>query len=122
MALMAFILRLPPGIRVALSLARALPANAASDAIALRLLFIAALFQVFDGAQVIAGGALRGLRDTRVPLLVGTIGYWAIGFPAGWLLAFPLDLGAIGLWGGLALGLAAVAVPLRLRLHPLTAP
>ncbi len=121
MAVMAFILLVAPGSIVALYLDRADPANATLDAIALRLLFIAALFQVFDGAQVIAGGALRGLRDTRVPLLVGTIGYWAIGFPAGWLLAFPLDLGAIGLWWGLALGLAAVAVPLGLRFHRLTA-
>lgn len=121
MAVMALILLVAPGSIVALYLDRAEPANAASDAIALRLLFIAALFQVFDGAQVIAGGALRGLKDTRVPLLVGAIGYWAIGFPAGWLLAFPLGLGAIGLWWGLALGLAAVAIPLGLRFHRLTA-
>ncbi len=121
MAVMAFILLVAPGSIVALYLDRADPANAESVAIALRLLFIAALFQVFDGAQVIAGGALRGLKDTRVPLLVGAIGYWAIGFPAGWLLAFPLGLGAAGLWWGLALGLATVAIPLALRFHRLTA-
>jgi MATE family, multidrug efflux pump len=121
MAMMAVILLVTPGAIAALYLDRGDPANEAAIAIALRLLFIAALFQIFDGAQTIAIGALRGLRDTRVPLLVGAIGYWAIGVPVGWLLAFPLGLGAIGLWWGLALGLAAVAIPLALRFHRLTA-
>ena len=121
MALMAVILLVAPGGIVALYLDRTDPANAESVALALRLLFIAALFQVFDGAQVIATGALRGLKDTRVPLLFGMVGYWAIGFVGGWLLAFPLDLGVRGLWWGLALGLAAVAIPLGLRFHRLTA-
>lgn len=121
MAAMAVILLLEPGAIVALYLDRDDPANAAAIAIALRLLFIAALFQIFDGAQTIAIGALRGLKDTRMPLLFGAIGYWAIGVPVGWLLAFPLHLGAIGLWWGLALGLAAVAIPLGLRFHRLTA-
>jgi multidrug resistance protein, MATE family len=122
MAVMAVVLLVAPGSIVALYLDRADPANAPAVAIALRLLFIAALFQVFDGAQTIAAGALRGLKDTRVPLLVGAIGYWAIGFLGGWILAFPLGLGAIGLWWGLALGLAAVAIPLVLRFRRLTAP
>jgi MATE family multidrug resistance protein len=121
MAMMAVILLVTPGAIVALYLDRGDPANEAAIAIALRLLFIAALFQIFDGAQTIAIGALRGLRDTRVPLLVGAVGYWAIGVPVGWLLAFPVGLGAIGLWWGLALGLAAVAIPLGLRFHRLTA-
>jgi multidrug resistance protein, MATE family len=122
MAVMAVVLLVAPGSIVALYLDRADPTNAPAVAIALRLLFIAALFQVFDGAQTIAAGALRGLKDTRVPLLVGAIGYWAIGFLGGWILAFPLGLGAIGLWWGLALGLAAVAIPLVLRFRRLTAP
>src|SRR5438132_11230425 len=93
------------------------PANAGLVAIAVQLFVIAALFQVFDGVQVIAVGALRGYRDTAVPMLIAAIGYWAIGFLSSWLLAFPLGLGAIGLWSGLALGLAVVAVALTLRLH-----
>jgi MATE family multidrug resistance protein len=93
------------------------PANAGLVAIAVQLFVIAALFQVFDGVQVIAVGALRGYRDTAVPMLIAAIGYWAIGFVSSWLLAFPLGLGAIGLWSGLALGLAVVAVALTLRLH-----
>jgi MATE family multidrug resistance protein len=93
------------------------PANQGLLAIALQLFAIAALFQLFDGVQVIAAGALRGYRDTAVPMLIAAIGYWAIGFAGGWLLAFPFDLGAMGLWLGLALGLAVVAISLTLRLQ-----
>jgi MATE family multidrug resistance protein len=83
---------------------------------------IAALFQVFDGMQVIAAGALRGYRDTFVPMLLATFGYWGAGFGGGWLLAFPLGYGAVGLWWGLAFGLAVVALLLTLRLHLLGPP
>jgi MATE family multidrug resistance protein len=93
------------------------PANRELVAIASKLMAIAALFQVFDGVQVIAAGALRGYRDTLVPMLLALAGYWGAGFAGGWLLAFPLGLGAVGLWLGLALGLAVVAILLTLRLH-----
>jgi MATE family multidrug resistance protein len=93
------------------------PANGGLVAIAVQLFVIAALFQISDGVQVIAVGALRGYRDTAVPMLIAAIGYWAIGFAGGWLLAFPLGLGAVGLWWGLALGLAVVAIALTLRLR-----
>jgi MATE family multidrug resistance protein len=93
------------------------PANRGLVAIAVQLFVIAALFQIFDGVQVIAVGALRGYRDTAVPMLIAAIGYWAIGFAGSWLLAFPLELGAVGLWWGLALGLAVVAISLTLRLR-----
>jgi multidrug resistance protein, MATE family len=83
---------------------------------------IAAIFQVFDGMQVIAAGALRGYRDTFVPMILAAFGYWGAGFLGGWLLAFPLGYGAIGLWWGLALGLAVVAILLTLRLHLLAPP
>jgi MATE family multidrug resistance protein len=95
------------------------PANHALEAIALRLLAIGALFQVFDGAQVIAVGALRGYHDTSVPMVLAAVGYWGIGFVGGWLLAFPLGYGAVGLWWGLALGLAVVAALLGARLYRL---
>jgi MATE family multidrug resistance protein len=91
--------------------------NAGLVAIALQLFVVAALFQLFDGVQVIAAGALRGYRDTAVPMLIAAIGYWPIGFAGGWLLAFPLGLGAVGLWLGLGLGLAVVAIALMLRLQ-----
>jgi MATE family multidrug resistance protein len=98
------------------------PANRETVEIARRLVAIAALFQVFDGMQVIAAGALRGYRDTFVPMLLATVGYWGAGFGGGWLLAFPLGYGAIGLWWGLAFGLAVVALLLTLRLHLLGLP
>src|SRR5207244_9438273 len=92
------------------------PTNAGLVALAVQLFMIAALFQVFDGVQVIAVGALRGYADTAVPMLIAAIGYWAIGFAGGCVLAFPLGYGAVGLWSGLALGLAVVAILLTLRL------
>jgi multidrug resistance protein, MATE family len=93
------------------------PANRGLVGIALYLLVIAAVFQIFDGMQAIAAGALRGYRDTTVPLLLAVIGYWGIGFAGGWLLAFPAGYGPIGLWSGLAAGLAAVALMLTARLY-----
>jgi MATE family multidrug resistance protein len=91
------------------------PANRELVAIALRLLAIAGLFQMADGVQAIAAGALRGYHDTTVPMVLAAIGYWGIGFAGGWALAFPLGHGAVGLWWGLALGLLAVASLLTLR-------
>jgi len=98
------------------------PANREVVQIARRLIAIAAIFQVFDGTQVIAAGALRGYKDTFVPMLLAIFGYWVAGFAGGWILAFPLGYGPVGLWWGLALGLAVVAVLLTLRLHLLAAP
>lgn len=93
------------------------PANTATVAIAVSLLSVAAVFQVVDGTQVIAAGSLRGLEDTRVPMLLATLGYWGIGLGTSMLLAFHFRLGADGLWWGLAAGLAAVACALALRFH-----
>jgi MATE family multidrug resistance protein len=98
------------------------PANRDTVEIARRLIAVAAIFQVFDGMQVIAAGALRGYRDTMVPMLLATFGYWGVGFGGCWLFAFPLGYGPVGLWWGLALGLAAAALLLTLRLHMLAAP
>jgi len=98
------------------------PANRETVQIARRLLAIAAAFQVFDGVQTIAAGALRGYRDTLIPMLLAGFGYWGAGFLGGWLLAFPFGYEAVGLWWGLALGLAVVALLLTLRLHLLAPP
>jgi MATE family multidrug resistance protein len=98
------------------------PANRGVVETARRLLAIAALFQVFDGTQTIAAGALRGYKDTMIPMILAAFGYWGAGFAGGWLLAFPLGYGAVGLWWGLALGLAVVAVLLTLRLYRLALP
>jgi MATE family multidrug resistance protein len=93
------------------------PANAALVALALRFLALAALFQIVDGMQTVAAGALRGYEDTTVPMLLAGLGYWGIGFAGGWALAFPLRLGPIGLWWGFVIGLATVALLLTLRLY-----
>jgi MATE family multidrug resistance protein len=98
------------------------PANRETVEIARQLIVIAALFQVFDGIQVIAAGALRGYKDTMVPMLLATGGYWGVGFGGGWLFAFRLGNGPAGLWWGLALGLAVVSLLLTLRLHRLAPP
>lgn len=79
-------------------------------AIGVTFLFVAALFQIFDGAQVVGGSLLRGLADTKVPMIICVFGYWVVGAGGAYLLAFPLGLGGIGIWWGLAIGLAFVAV------------
>jgi MATE family multidrug resistance protein len=78
-------------------------------ALAVSYLAFAALFQVFDGGQVVGAGVLRGLHDTRVPMIYAAIGYWGVGLPVGVLLAFWAGLRGEGLWVGLAAGLAIVA-------------
>jgi MATE family multidrug resistance protein len=117
MAIMAIVLVAAPRTITRIYIDIDAPANRGLVGIALYLLLIAALFQIFDGVQAIAAGALRGYRDTTVPLLLAVVGYWGIGFAGGWLLAFPGGYGPIGLWSGLAVGLAAVALMLTVRLH-----
>jgi multidrug resistance protein, MATE family len=86
------------------------PANAAVIALAVTFLRVAAAFQLVDGAQVIGAGMLRGLHDTRWPLIFAFVGYWGIGLGIGAWLAFGADWKGLGIWIGLASGLAAVAV------------
>jgi len=85
--------------------------------VASALIPLAGFFQVFDGIQVVAGGILRGLGDTRSPMLINLIGFWAVGIPAGLLLGFRGGMGAQGLWWGLVFGLASVAVILLGRVR-----
>jgi MATE family multidrug resistance protein len=98
-------------------LARAFSPEAAIVAAAASLIRIAAIFQVFDGLQVVAIGVLRGVGDTRAPMLVNVLGFWCLGIPTSLGLAFGLDLGAEGLWWGLVVGLLAVAACLLLRVR-----
>ncbi len=79
------------------------------------LLFMAALFQVSDGLQVGALGALRGLKDTRVPAVVTFVAYWLVGLPLAWSLGIAQALGPRGLWVGLVAGLSIAAIMLSLR-------
>ena len=90
------------------------PAFAKIITLAVSLLAIAAWFELFDGLQSIAMGAIRGLNDGRTTLLIGLCGYWCIGAPLAWLLAFGLGWGAQGVWWGLAAGLAVTASGLLL--------
>nr|MDJ0892769.1 MATE family efflux transporter [Gammaproteobacteria bacterium] len=79
------------------------------------LLLMAALFQVSDGLQVGALGALRGLKDTRVPAMVTFVAYWLVGLPLAWSLGVAQALGPQGLWVGLVAGLSIAAIMLSLR-------
>ena len=89
--------------------------DAAVIALAAQLLILAGFFQLSDGLQVAASGALRGLKDTRVPMLITTFAYWGVGMPVGWWLAFPGGYGARGMWMGLIAGLSMAAVLLTTR-------
>jgi MATE family multidrug resistance protein len=91
------------------------PANAATIALAVSFLRVAAAFQLVDGAQVIGAGMLRGLHDTRWPLLFALVGYWVVGLGIGAWLAFAADWKGVGIWVGLASGLAAVAALMLMR-------
>lgn len=99
-----------PGPLIRAFLDAADPANAQTIALAGSFLVLAALFQIADGAQAVGGGMLRGLHDARIPMLYALFGYWGVGLPVGWLLAFRLGFGGLGIWIGLAIGLGVVAV------------
>jgi len=91
------------------------PANALAIALAVSFLKVAAAFQLVDGAQVIGAGMLRGLHDTRWPLMFALFGYWGVGLGIGAWLAFAADWKGVGIWIGLASGLAVVAVLMLAR-------
>jgi len=90
---------------------------AAPEVVALtaQLLVVAAVFQIADGVQVTSLSALRGLSDVRVPAVIAVVAYWFVALPVGSLLAFRFQLGAVGLWIGLAAGLSAAAIGLTWR-------
>lgn len=91
------------------------PANGRTAALAVSFLGIAALFQLADATQAVGAGVLRGIQDTRMPMIFALTGYWLIGIGVGVILAFPLKLQGLGIWIGLASGLGVVAVLLVLR-------
>ena len=91
------------------------PSRGLIIALGTTLLMMAAIFQVFDSGQVMILGSLRGFKDTKVPMLMATFGYWVVGLPSSYYLGIYLDFGAPGVWVGLALGLAVVCFLLSLR-------
>lgn len=84
-------------------------------AVGVGLLAVAALFQLFDAAQVMAMGLLRGMQDTAVPLIYAAFSYWGVGVPLSWFLGIRLGLGGQGVWAGLVVGLVLAALALSLR-------
>ncbi|MCP5099680.1 MAG: MATE family efflux transporter [Chloroflexi bacterium] len=91
------------------------PANQGVVELAAGLFVIAGLFQVFDGMGIISVRALRGMRDTFVPMWISALGFWGLGVPCGYLIGFVLGYGAVGLWWGLAIGLSVTAIVLTQR-------
>ena len=91
------------------------PQNAAAVALAMTFLGLAALFLITDCLQVIAAAMLRGLYDTRMPMLIAGIGYWLVGLPLGALLAFHFGIGGVGIWLGLSAGLGATGIIMTTR-------
>jgi MATE family multidrug resistance protein len=109
MAMMAIVMLAIPRRLVELFLDPAVPANGPVIALAVSFLFLAAIFQVFDGAQSVAAGMLRGLHDTKVPMAIAAFSYWVVGLLTAVGLAFGLGWEGVGIWTGLATGLAVVA-------------
>ena len=98
-------------------LARLYTDEAAVVGVAAMLIPLAGVFQVFDGLQVVAGGILRGLGETRVAMMVNLVGYWLLGLPVSYLLGIRAGWGPVGLWWGLVVGLAVVASVLLTRVR-----
>ena len=114
-SLSALVMATMPGL-----IARIYTADAGVIEAATGLLMLAAIFQVPDGLQISSAGALRGLKDTRIPMLFTLVAYWGVGLPLAWTLGFVLEWGARGTWVGLIAGLSTAAVLLVLRFDRLT--
>jgi multidrug resistance protein, MATE family len=115
MALPAALMLLAPLWVLRLYIDPAAPANAAMVGHAVQFLAVAAAFQLFDGMQAVLAGALRGLQDTHMPMVLALTGYWLIGFTTSVLLGFFTPLAGLGVWIGLAVGLVVVAALLYRR-------
>jgi MATE family multidrug resistance protein len=111
----ALIMWIMPGALISAYLDPATPGDAAVADLTKRFLAVAAIFQLADGAQAVGAGVLRGLQDTRVPMVIALAGYWVLGFGSSVALGFGTSLAGVGIWWGLAIGLLAVAVLLVAR-------
>ena len=110
-----FLFLLMPEMLISMFLERDEPARAEIISLGIGLLAIAALFQLVDGAQVIALGLLRGVQETRVPMIIAALSYLIVGIPASYLLGFSLEFGGIGIWLGLVCGLTCAGILLMIR-------
>ncbi|HAC14983.1 MAG TPA: MATE family efflux transporter [Bacteroidetes bacterium] len=88
--------------------------------IAIQLIYMAAIFQLSDGLQVSGLGALRGLKDTKIPMYVNLVAYWIVGLPLGYLLGIQFEMGPQGLWIGLIAGLTVAGILHNVRFNKLT--
>ncbi len=111
-----------PGTLVSLFMDADEPARADILLLGASLLAMAALFQLVDGAQVVALGLLRGVQDTKVPMVWAAISYWVIGIPSSLVFGFALNWGPVGVWVGLVVGLACAAVTLMWRFWRVSVP
>ena len=114
LAMVALMLAFPRPI-IALFLDGANPQTPQIIAVGTLLLIMAALFQMADAMQVMALGLLRGIRDTRVPMIAAAVSYWVIGIPCSYGLGFPMGYGAAGIWFGLVVGLIFASVSMMWR-------
>jgi MATE family multidrug resistance protein len=115
MLLTASAMLLVPELLLSIYVDPDLPANRAMAAFAISYMTVAAAFQLVDGVQAVAAGALRGLQDTRVPMLVAIFSYWVPGYGTAIWLGFYTPLEGTGVWIGLAVGLVFAAVLLTFR-------
>ncbi|MBB4857648.1 MATE family multidrug resistance protein [Novosphingobium chloroacetimidivorans] len=111
----ATVMLLVPEAIVSLYVDTSDPANAVLVGFALQYLLVAAAFQLVDGAQAVAAGVLRGVQDTRVPMVIAIASYWAGGFAVAWWLGLRTPLSGLGVWIGLAVGLTFAAALLVAR-------
>lgn len=93
------------------------PASAGVVPLAVSFLAVAGVFQIVDGVQALSSGALRGLKQARVPMVIALLSYWGVGVPASYGLAFAAGWGGVGIWWGLAIGLAVAAILMTAHLY-----
>jgi multidrug resistance protein, MATE family len=121
MAIMTSLVALARDVLPIMFLGSPTPEKTVTFELTATLLLVGMFFFIADGLQTVAAGALRGLNDTRVPLLFATFSFWVVGFSACWWLGFQAGLGAVGVWIGLTVGIMAFAILLVTRFHVLTA-
>jgi MATE family multidrug resistance protein len=119
MTLMAIALLLFPHQVIGLYLDPRDPVNASVVALAIPMLAVAALSQILDGVQTTAAGALRGIKDTRIPMVLSFLAFWGVGLASGYLMGFRLGWGGVGLWLGQCFGVAASAIAFIWRFRQL---
>lgn len=110
----AFVFWLMPKQIVGLYIGMNTVENTATFSLAIQFLAVAAVFLIFDGSQIIMSGAIQGMKDSKSTLIISIVGYWVMGLPTSYVFGFIIGLGGIGIWWGLATGLASTAILMTL--------